>query len=334
MIGTGGMAGAHVERLRRTAEGLFEIVALCDVSDAALERFTTRLNLQNVKQYRDYEDMIAKESLDGVIICSPHTSHFGQVMYSLDHGLHVLVEKPLACSADECRQISAKAEATGKVAQVGYQRHYIPQFLRMKELISNGEIGNLHSISCTQGQNWKRGTTGSWRQDPALSGGGQLHDSGSHLMDALLWLTGLTPVEVFASVDNRGTPVDINSVLLIRFAEGAQAVVNVIGDSPYPQMFEDITIVGTNGSLRYRSENYSDATLTISIGGGPVETFDAASVTYPASNPDLNFVETIQGKASSVVPPVHGLRVMILTESAWQSGKENRVVTIPLVPLA
>ncbi|KAF9112754.1 hypothetical protein BGX30_007193, partial [Mortierella sp. GBA39] len=153
--------------------------------------------------------------------------HFQQAQDVLSSGLHVLIEKPMTCSSAEAELLIHTAEQAGKILQVSYQRHFQPEFLYIRDAIASGVIGKVTSVTASLYQEWRQGTPGSWRQDPALSGGGFLMDSGSHIIDVLLWTTGLTPVDVKPQLHMHGAPVEIDTFTSIRFAEGAVAGLNL-----------------------------------------------------------------------------------------------------------
>ena len=162
---------------------------------------------------------------------------------------------------------------------------------------------------------------GSWRQQLALSGGGQLNDSGSHLLDIILWMTGLEVEQVQAYMENFESEVDINSALSVRFRNGAMGNFSVVGNSPVGGMWEDITIWGSKavvymrqGKLTVKTHGSNDAYEPTGLPGG--------------SSPDQNFVDALMGRDEVQVPPVCGLRVIELTEAAWESADKGRPVKV------
>ncbi len=113
--------------------------------------------------------------------------------------------------------------------QVSYQRNYYPHYVYARELISKGAIGPLRGVVSYITQNWT--STGGWRLDPELAGGGMFMDSGSHLVASTLWMTGLEVAEVCAFMDNDGMKVDINAVINVRFKDGASGTLNTFGNA-------------------------------------------------------------------------------------------------------
>jgi len=317
MIGCGGIAHGHVKRTLAIPEA--EIVALNDTSPESIERMKTSIpEVAGLPVYDDYRKMLDGVELDAVQIATPHTLHFQQAMNSIDKGLHILLEKPMVCRVSHAKELMAHAEANKRIIVLSYQRHYQPEFRYIRKVIQSGEIGDVTYVSALQCQQWKKGTAGKWRQVPELSGGGQLNDSGSHLIDIILWTTGLSVEQVFGYLDNCGTPVDINSALTLKFTNGAQGTVSVVGDSPC--WYEDFTIWGEKGVLFYRNGK-----LTCCNPDGQI--CDPAELPE-GSNPDQNLIDAILGRDKVWAPPECGLRVIELTEAAWKSAELGQAIPV------
>lgn len=319
-IGCGGNASGHIGRVLDIPEA--EVVALCDVDQASLQRAKER-NSQaaELPEFTHYQEMLEQVELDAVEISTPHTLHFEQIMAALDKGLHVLTEKPMVCTVDHARQVIAKAEETGKVLMISYQRHLQAQYRYVRNQIAAGELGDIQFISALQDQKWYQGTIGLWRQQMALSGGGQLNDSGSHLLDIALWMTGLEVAEVQAYMEYFDSEVDINSALSLRFRNGALGTIAVVGNSPTGGMWEDITIWGTKavvyirqGQIFYKTQHSNEVYEVNNLPG--------------STTPDQNFIDAILGRDQVQVPPECGLRVIELTEAAWASAASGQPVKV------
>jgi predicted dehydrogenase len=310
IIGTGGIVLYHLKNLLAIPEA--EVVAMADVDDARIATARERYpELEAAQAFREYTDMLSDVEMDAVMIATPHTLHFEHVMAALDKGLHVLIEKPMVCRVDHAKELIRKSEETGKTLMVAYQRHYNSQFRYIKSCVDEGKLGEVTFVSTLLCQGWKSGTAGTWRQNPALSGGGQLNDSGSHQIDAILWTTGLAASSVYACIDNLGCAVDINSALTLKFTTGAQGTVSIVGDAP--SWYEDFSIVGTEGAIYYRN-------------GKLFECSKKGELTEPADLPDTGnidkgFIDCVLGRDINWVPPVCGLRVIELTQAAWESAK-------------
>lgn len=313
MIGVGGMAQGHVERMLKLPE--VKIVSLVDTREVALTSTQAKLtgHSTGASLHSDYREMLEKEKPDAVLICTPHTCHFQQAVDSLDAGANVLLEKPMVNRVADAHALLKKIEETKKVVGLAYQRHTMSQFRFIKEKIASGDFGKVQYINALQQQGWAKGTAGSWRQDPELSGGGQINDSGSHLLDIILWTTGLAPEKVAAFMDNRGTPVDINSAVTVRFTSGAHGTISVVGDAA--GWYEDITIWCDNGTFYVRN----DSPFRVQGTDGKITAPDLSELP-DGTDVDTNFIRAIQGTEEIAGAPIDGLRTIELTEAAWESA--------------
>ncbi|MCC2672879.1 MAG: oxidoreductase domain protein, partial [Armatimonadetes bacterium] len=233
ILGCGGMAGAHARRLKPNPD--VQVVALCDVSDDCLQAYIAK-NLGDYEPqpatFTDPAQMYAEAKPDAVVIVTPHTLHFEHGMQALEAGCHVLMEKPMVTDAEQAQALARKVEESGKVFVIGYNTPCTPEFAYLRELIRSGELGKLETVTGWLTQDWRRLTAGTWRQQPELSGGGQMYDSGAHLFNSLVWLVEQPVSQVLAFVDNVETPVDINGTVNIRFGNGVLATVTIVGNCP------------------------------------------------------------------------------------------------------
>ncbi|HYG78602.1 MAG TPA: Gfo/Idh/MocA family oxidoreductase [Planctomycetota bacterium] len=311
-IGCGGIMNSHVDRLKGTPS---QIVALMDTVEPAIAMLKSKQpQLAKVPEFSDWEKMLSSAELDAVIIGSPHTVHYEQICAALEKGLHVLCEKPMACTSAHARDLCARAKKSKRVLAISYQRHYQGGYRFLKQAVDSGRIGKVEFVAAYQAQEWLKATRNTWRQKIALSGGGQINDSGSHLMDMLMWTTGLQAEEVSARMEFFGGEVDINSAINVKFTSGAIGTVSIIGNAP--AWHEDFTIVGSEGAVYNRNgkiiwqEGYKKPAYEVSR-------------TEDWMDPNKNFVGAILGKCENGCPPEIGLRVIEITEAAWRSHAKN-----------
>jgi predicted dehydrogenase len=315
MIATGGMARHHIGQLLKI-DGV-TISALCDTAPESLERAQSSFPaLKETWTTADYKELLARSDVDAVVIATPHIPHFEHAMAAIEAGKHVLLEKPMVGSTTEAKALLARLEGYDRVFALAYQRHGFGQFKYIKEKIASGELGAVTYLTALQCQSWKKGVAGTWRQVPEISGGGQINDSGSHLVDILLYVTGLTVAQVAAFQDFRGTPVDIDSALSIQFVGGALGNISVIGDS-IVGWHEDITIWCEKGAFFYRNGSLSfcdEKNVRTTLDGNHLP---------PTQNIDENFIGAIRGENEVAAPPLCGLRTIEMTEAAWESAKKG-----------
>ena len=194
VIGTGFIGAVHIEQLRRL--GNVEVVALVKTHDPQGKAQA----LCVPKGYSDYREMIDRENLDSVHICTANNSHYAIADYALDRGLHVICEKPLTLTAAEADKLAAKAKEKGLVNAVNYNCRYYPMVYQMREMIRAGEAGEIYSIHGGYLQDWLYFDTDyNWRLEPELSGASRaFSDIGTHWLDLVGFITGLAVTEVMA----------------------------------------------------------------------------------------------------------------------------------------
>lgn len=325
VIGCGAAATGHAMTMAAMAG--FEIVGLADPSETNLERFRARIPaVAGVPSFAEAGELFDAVELDAVTVVTPHTLHYPIVMEALKRHLHVLCEKPLTCQADQAQEIEAAAEDAGVTVMVRYQRRSNPAYVYMRNAIEAGELGDLQSISIFCGQHWLQNQVGKWRQDPALSGGGMLMDSGSHLADMLLWLVDRPVRSVSALVDNVGSAVDINTAATVAFDGGVQGQFTVVGDLATTWL-ETVVVSGSAGLLRYEIEPqhpWRTGRVTHYRDGGIVQPLNLPE--GPESHDA--WLAAIRGDAANPSPPAAGIRVAQLSEAIYQSAREGATVAV------
>jgi len=314
IIGCGGMSGHHARVLAGMEEADF--VAGCDVSEEIVEGFIDR-NVPDLDPkpavYTDMDKMLAEEKLDGVVIGTPHTLHFEQGMKALDAGCHVFMEKPMVTCADHAYQLADKVKETGKILVIGYNTSCTPEFGYLRDQIRNKTFGELELVIGYITQNWKIATAGKWRQEPELSGGGQAYDSGAHLLNSLCWSVESPVDEVYAFVDNCGTPVDINSSINVRFQNGVFASIVVSGNCPAPGGTH-MAFIFDNG--RVEIDGWGGSWIKVYQGGAEVK---YPPITYEPQAAVDNFVNSILGKAEPRTSPENGIIHSELMDAIYES---------------
>ena len=160
-----------------------EIVSICDLDEGNLDNITNRYPYVN--RYNDFDDMLAREDLDGVVIATPTATHYGLAKKALESGLHVFVEKPLTVESRESQELIDIAAARGLVVFVGHIFLHSAPVMKLRELIASGELGEISYISC------KRLNLGPVRSDVSA-----LYDLATHDISIVLHLLGQQPSTV------------------------------------------------------------------------------------------------------------------------------------------
>ena len=194
VIGVGFIGAVHIEQLRRL--GNVEVVALVDTMDP--QKKANSLCVPNF--YSDFREMIDKENLDCVHVCTGNNTHFSMIDYALDKGVHVVCEKPLSISAAEAEKLVTKASEKGLVNAVNYTYRYYPLVYQMREMVRAGELGDVYTVHGSYLQDWLYFDTDyNWRLEPELSGESRAFaDIGTHWLDLVEFVTGLKVTELLA----------------------------------------------------------------------------------------------------------------------------------------
>ena len=316
-LGTGGIIKKHIRHLAESGDA--KIVALCDVNPEAIEKVQSEYFAdKSVKGYTSAEEMLAQENLDAVIIATPHTLHYGQTVQALAAGCHVFLEKPMTTTSKDAYQLAEKAKAAGKVVAVGYNTASKQVFQYLRQQIRSQAYGPLEMVTGYISQNWMKGTAGKWRQNPALSGGGQAYDSGAHILNSLLWSVESEPEVVFAFTDNKGCAVDINSVMSIRFANGVLANITISGNSAFSG--RHMAFIFEEGVVEI--DGWGGDWIKVHVGDLPEDPV----IDIPEVFPIDNFVDAILGKTEVAAGIQNGINHSLLMDGIYASAKLGQAV--------
>ena len=143
IIGCGRISLAHREACKNLADEV-KIEAIADINNKNLLRFTERYKVPYI--FNDYHKILQNENIDAVIICVPHDLHEKITIDALEMKKHVLIEKPMALNYKQAKNMVNKAEKNQRRLMVGQSRRYSYASLKMKEMIDNGEIGDLFRV--------------------------------------------------------------------------------------------------------------------------------------------------------------------------------------------
>lgn len=326
VIGVGGLGYLQLEIYDEIPS--VEVVAAVDVSAEAREVVQSEFD---VSVYHDHRRMIQEhqEELDAVTIVTPHAYHYEQAKACLERGINVLVEKPMVTDVGHALLLCDLAERNDLVLQVGYQRHFHPAFREIRRVIDEGRIGDVHMVSCHLGQDWIRPHRNTWRMDAEISGGGQLYDTGSHLLDALLWTTESDPRSVAAQIEYYEPRIDVNSALSIQLDRDGKSIlasVGLTGNGVAIDPWEGYHYWGTEGRIVY-----ADGEITVAERDAvayTTEITDDVDFRSLTRRKTQNFIDAIEGRAESRAPGEYGLTVTALTEATYRAADARETVSI------
>ncbi len=247
VIGCGGIAD------RRTIPGMMladnaELIAVMDANGEVAEKVREKYNAKYA--FDNYEELLALEEIDAVYIASPVFCHMEQATAAAKAKKHILLEKPMALTADESAQIAAVCEKEGVKLGVGLMMRFHSYHQEMKKIVAAGKLGDIVSmrgqLTC-----WYPDIPNNWRQNKALSGGGALMDMGIHCIDLLQYITGLKATEVtgFAGTQTFSYNADDSAAIVMKMENGALAMVDSNFNIPDAAAKCKLEIYGTKGSI-------------------------------------------------------------------------------------
>ena len=252
IIGTGLMARGHLRNMLPREDTV--VAAVCEPSPAAFDLTVaefTAVGLPAPPNEPDWTRFVERfgPDLDVAFIITPHVFHAAQTTACLDAGLDVLLEKPMVMNAAEAEALVATRDRTGRLLVVAFPGSLSPQVREAARLVAGGEIGALLNIDALVWQDWAAQTAGLWRQDPAISGGGFLFDTGAHMLNTVTDIAGEGIAEVAAWLEDDGRPVDIRGVIIARLASGALVTMNGVGRA-IPGYGSDVRVFCERATLR------------------------------------------------------------------------------------
>lgn len=184
LIGIGGMGGTHFNCYKNIKDA--EIVAVCDVrTDMAKEKVKN----ENIHIYESYDELLEKENLDYVDICTPSYMHHDMSIKALEKGLHVLCEKPMSLSSKDAEEIIEAAEKSGKTFMTAHVVRFMTPYIILKNVIDSKELGNLVHLDMDRISTMPDWSWDDWMRDLSKSGGTPM-DLSIHDIDFIQYTLG------------------------------------------------------------------------------------------------------------------------------------------------
>ncbi len=294
IIGTGGIAGSHIASYKKQPD--VEVVAGADLIPGKAEKFFKDSEVE-AKAFTDYKEMIDTMNLDAVSVCTYNRTHAECTIYALEHGLPVLLEKPMTVTLEEAIAIREAEKKSGKIVSVGFQPRFDANMQMIKKIVQSGELGRIYYVQTGGGR--RHGIPVSWSEtfiENDKAGLGALGDIGCYSIDLVmnalgnpkpLTVTGTatdyfgTTPEAYSQVGKpecaKKFSVDDFASAYIRLEGGIILDFRIAWymhlDTP-----GDTIIMGTKGSLRIPSTDCWNGsfnkpmTIYHDVAGEPVET--------------------------------------------------------------
>jgi len=209
-----------------------ELVSLCDACEERALELSERFGVKKI--YTDYSEMLVKENLDAVVVCTPNFLHADATIKAFENGCHVLCEKPMATSLSECENMIKAAKESKKFLMIGQNQRFNKAHIKAKEIIENCELGKVLTFKTTFGhggpENWSVEDGYTWFFEANKAVFGSMGDLGVHKIDLLRFILGEEFIEVSAFIttlakkykdSDRLINVDDNAVCLLKTQSGA-----------------------------------------------------------------------------------------------------------------
>ncbi|MGH7502347.1 MAG: Gfo/Idh/MocA family protein [Longimicrobiales bacterium] len=245
LIGCGDIGQLRANALTQTRGAV--LVSVSDIDAQKAKLTATRFHTQTD---RDWTTLLERSDIDAVIVSTPPRLHIDMCVAAMEAGKHVLCEKPLARTPEECRLILATAERTGKRIATGFNYRFYPSFVRAREILESGRIGELDHVRSYGGYS-ATSHNQPWVHDAATVGGGALRDIGIHLIDLTRDFLGeVAEVVGMASSDVWKYPgCEDNGFALLRSTSGRIAALHASWTEWRRYQFL-IELYGTRGCIR------------------------------------------------------------------------------------
>ncbi len=322
IIGAGHFGAAHARAMHEVRGA--RLVASCRNDAAGLADFTTEFG---GKGYLDYRELLADPDVEAVVVALPHHLHTDVAIACAAAGKHIMIEKPVAPTVAECRQIIDAAKAADVVLMPGHTMRFTLPYLAARRLIDEGGLGEMRYGSSRMIKLWMEGNRRNWHLDPA-TGGGMLFTAGIHALDRLLAFAGrrASHVSAITATSFHEQKADDAALLLLRFGEEAAGQVASIGYADGAFISGD-ELVFDRGVLAV--DFFKGVTLGRGLKWQPVENSIEQDVAGRALVRQWQaFTSAVRDGTEPPVTAEDGMHVVACIEAAFKASRERREVAV------
>ncbi len=338
VIGVGGMGSTHARMCRELEES--ELVALADINPERARHMGEQFECP---YYTDHRELLGSEKLDAVTIATPHYFHPPIAIDAFAAGLHVLSEKPIGVRVGEAEKMAQAARDSGKVFAAMFQRRTRPEIRKARELIANGELGDLKRTllvaPCFRSEAYYN--SGTWRATWAGEGGGVMMNQAPHAMDIFTLLGGMPQrVRGRCATLMHEIEVEDHAEAMLEYKNGACGFAYMSTCEVGPTVME---FVGDRARLRLEGERLSFWRFQPPVGrfnrentemwGSPdVEEADLTLPECESGHREImrNFARAIIRGEPLLAPGEEGLKSLELANAITLSAHKGETVEIPV----
>lgn len=325
ILGCGSFARVHMKNLISLSDEI-ELTAFCDHHDENAREFSKEYTEGKGTIFTDHHEMFEKANLDLVVICLPPFAHTDEVEAAAEHGVHLLIEKPIALSSEHAWRMVEAAEKSSIKTQVGFMFRFGTAIDRFKELMASGEIGPTGLMSARYFCN---SLHASWWRERSKSGG-QLVEQVIHMVDLMRYLMG-DPVSVYSRQENlfhREVPdytVEDVSATVFGFQNGAIGVIYATNGAIPGKWINDYRLVAQKLTAEFSNANNAQFHFTAE---SPVrtETISSDKNVHLAELQDL--LHAIRTDGQTRTPLREGAKSLDMALAATQSAELHREVSL------
>lgn len=343
IIGTGGIAvNRHIRELLACADA--EIVALCDIDPARLEKAREKAGVTREKCYIDYRDLICDTDVDAVEICTPNYLHAEMAIAALNAGKPTNLEKPIAMSYSEAQAIVEAERISGTLGMTCFTYRFMPAVRYAKHLVDGGVIGNVIGLNVAYLKDsafWE-GRRLEWRFVKDYAASGVIGDLAVHLIDLAQLLSGSIK-EVCATrgiivkercrLDSEEfAPVETEDrcSFIAQFENGAEGTFHITRCAIGHKNTIRYDVYGTNGSISFDLNDSS--TLMICSGEGNPKDLKTRTETVPQEfylTQEEAFIRAVRGTRDPLYPTISdGAQGQRVIDAILKSADEKRWVEV------
>lgn len=331
IVGAGHIGKRHAEMVRREEEA--ELVALVDVrtkEECAAEDF-------NVPFFHTMDELLASGiEFDVVNVCTPNGLHAAQSMTALDAKKHVVVEKPMGLSKDNCEKVIFKALQMHKNVFCVMQNRYSPPSQWIKQVVEDGLLGEIFMVqlNCYWNRDERYYKAGGWKGTADLDGG-TLFTQFSHFIDIMYWLFGdIDNIQGrFADFTHKDTTAfEDSGFVTFDFINGGMGCLNYSTSIAMQNLESSITIIGKKGSVKIGGQYMNDVEVC-SIEGYEMPELaptnpgnDYGAYKGSAANHNYvirNVIDTLKGRTTMTTNALEGLKVVEIIERIYKVRNEQ-----------